>query len=167
MQSLSTPLATRTELLAALNQAGRELSTATVLFHSAIAEQFGLNATDWKCADIVARMGPLTAGQLAELTGLTTGAITGVIDRLEQAGFVRRVKDPHDRRKVIIQPIPEREQETYQRFNALLQGYVALLASYSDAELAFILDYVIRSTVVLQEATTKLRQEAPAGQGSR
>lgn len=157
MTNLSSPLPQRTELLQALQQAGRELSTTTVLFHSAMAEQFGLNATDWKCAEVLTRTGPITAGELAELTGLTTGAITGVIDRLEQVGFARRERDSHDRRKVIVQPSLEREQEITQLFTSLLQGYAELLSAYSDQELAFILDYITRSSIVMQEATVKLR----------
>jgi DNA-binding MarR family transcriptional regulator len=154
---MSSPLPQRTELLDTLSQAGRELSTVTILFHSALAEQFGLNATDWKCADILIRLGPLTAGQLSELTGLTTGAITGVIDRLEQGGFVRRERDLQDRRKVIIQPVLEREQEVNALFGDLLQGYDELLVSYSDQELAFILKYMRQSTQVMREAMAKLR----------
>jgi DNA-binding MarR family transcriptional regulator len=164
---LSTPLTERFELLEALQQAGRDLSTATVLFHAAMAEQFGLNATDWKCAEILGRMGPLTAGELAELTGLTTGAITGVIDRLEQAGFARRERDPHDRRKVVVQRLPERDQEIKQRFEALLHGYTELLSTYSDQELAFILDYINRSRAVTQEATATLRAKAKSAGQSR
>src|SRR5690349_6128631 len=83
---------------------GRELSARTVLFHQAVAERLGIGSTDHKCLDIAARAStdqPLTAGQLAELTGLTTGAITGVLDRLEKAGFIRREKHPHDRRQVV------------------------------------------------------------------
>ncbi len=64
----------------------RETSTVTILFHQAIADRLGMNVTDHKCAGILARSGPITAGELARRTGLTTGAITGVIDRLEQAG---------------------------------------------------------------------------------
>jgi DNA-binding MarR family transcriptional regulator len=160
MQKLSSDTPKRTELLEALNQAGRELSTATVLFHTVLAEQVGLNPTDWKCADILSRMGPLTAGQLADLTSLTTGAITGVIDRLEQADFARRERDPHDRRKVIIQPNREREREILQRFGSLWQGYEELLSTYNDQELAFILDFMNRNVKVTQEATAKLRVEA-------
>jgi DNA-binding MarR family transcriptional regulator len=105
-------------------------------------------------------MGPLTAGQLADLTSLTTGAITGVIDRLEQADFARRERDPHDRRKVIIQPNREREREILQRFGSLWQGYEELLSTYNDQELAFILDFMNRNVKVTQEATAKLRVEA-------
>ena len=82
----------------------REQSALTVMFHTKVAERMGLSATDEKCIDLAMRAeGPLTAGRLAELSGLSTGAVTGVIDRLERAGFVRRVRDPHDRRKVLVE----------------------------------------------------------------
>ncbi|MFE2750861.1 MarR family winged helix-turn-helix transcriptional regulator [Actinosynnema sp. NPDC059335] len=82
----------------------RESSALTVLFHSRVAERMGLSATDEKCLDLALRSGgPITAGRIAELSGLSTGAVTGVIDRLERAGYVRRVRDPHDRRKVLVE----------------------------------------------------------------
>src|SRR5688572_7357764 len=82
----------------------REHSALTVMFHARVAEQMGLSATDEKCLDLAMRAeGPLTAGRIAELSGLSTGAVTGVIDRLERAGYVRRVRDPHDRRKVLVE----------------------------------------------------------------
>ncbi|WP_433267846.1 MarR family winged helix-turn-helix transcriptional regulator [Actinosynnema sp. CS-041913] len=82
----------------------REASTLTILFHSRVAEQMGLSPTDEKCLDLVVRAeDPITAGRIAELSGLSTGAVTGVIDRLEKAGYVRRVRDPHDRRKVLVE----------------------------------------------------------------
>ena len=84
------------------------MSTATVMFHQAIADRLGLNVTDHKCMDLLLINGPLSAGQLAEMTGLTTGAITAVIDRLEQAGFARREHDFRDRRRVTVQVIPKR-----------------------------------------------------------
>ena len=101
----------REELLARLNYEFRQLSAATVLFHQAVADRLGMNITDHKCADILALAGPLTAGELARRTGLTTGAITGVIDRLERAGCARRVRDPSDRRRVIVEPIRKRIEE--------------------------------------------------------
>lgn len=82
----------------------RETSALTVLFHSRVAERMGLSPTDEKCLDLALRAsGPITAGKIAELSGLSTGAVTGVIDRLERAGYVRRVRDPHDRRKVLVE----------------------------------------------------------------
>lgn len=159
MANLSSPLPQRTELINALYQAGRELSTTTVLFHSVVAEQIGLNATEWKCLDILELRGSLMAGELAELTGLTTGAITGLIDRLEQSGFVRRERDPHDRRKVIVQPTGEHKQGMTQVFDSLMQRYAELFEAYNDQELAFILDYLIRSNGVMAAEAAKLRQE--------
>src|ERR1043165_7332271 len=82
----------------------REMSGLTVLFHSRVAEQVGVSATDYKCLDIAMRVDePLTAGQIAKLSGLSTGAVTGVIDRLEKRGLGRRICDPHDRRKVLVE----------------------------------------------------------------
>src|SRR2546428_6403111 len=100
------PPPTRAELLAAMNEAARRKTTATVLFHAAVAERLGLSATDHKYADLIARQGPMTAGELADRAGLTTGAITGVLDRLEQAGWGPRERDPHDRPPGIVHPVP-------------------------------------------------------------
>src|SRR5215207_5351058 len=82
---------------------GFRLSTATVLFHAAIADRVGVSVTDMKCYSILRQAGPITAGELGERVGLTTGAITGVIDRLEHVGLARRVRDPHDRRRVVLE----------------------------------------------------------------
>ena len=155
------------ELLEALAWAGRRLSTATVLLHSAIAEHFGLNATDWKCHELLTQTGPITAGELAELSGLTTGAITGVVDRLEQAGFVRRGRDPNDRRRVIILPILEQELEIRieQVFQGLTQGVAEVAAKYSNEELAFILEYITDSTQMLREEVVRLRKGTAEPEG--
>lgn len=92
------------DVLARMSELARESSTYTVMMHARIAEQMGLSGTDHKCLDLAMRSDtPLTAGQIAERSGLSTGAVTGVIDRLERAGFVRRVRDPHDRRKVLVE----------------------------------------------------------------
>jgi DNA-binding MarR family transcriptional regulator len=99
------------ELFARFGELGRESSTLTVMFHTRIAEQMGLSGTDHKCLDLAMRADePITAGRLAELSGLSTGAVTGVIDRLERRGFVRRVRDPYDRRKVLIE-VPQQDPE--------------------------------------------------------
>ncbi len=80
-----------------LNRLTRDLSTETILLHQAIADRLGLNPTDHKCLSLLLDAGePITAGELAVRTGLTTGAITGIVDRLERARFVRRERDPND-----------------------------------------------------------------------
>ncbi len=100
----------RRDLVAALNRAMREASGQGVLYSQAVAERLGINSTDLECLDSVVLRGPLTAGELADATGLTTGAITGVIDRLERAGFARRERDRHDRRKILVRALPAVER---------------------------------------------------------
>src|SRR5688572_33153636 len=96
----------RGELVAAVVSAMRVFSSQSVLYTTATADALGVNLADLLCAGIISVTGPVTAGRLAELTGLTTGAITGVIDRMEQAGYARRIADPSDRRRVIVELIP-------------------------------------------------------------
>jgi DNA-binding MarR family transcriptional regulator len=124
------------------------LSTWPVVFHGAVAVKLGINATDFKCNGVLQETGPITAGELAELTGLTTGAITGVVDRLERAGFVRRGSDPNDRRRVIVEPVenPARGEELAQIFGPLAASTAAeFIDRYSDEELAFLIDFFDRA----------------------
>ena len=79
-----------------------EFIARTILYNHVVAQREGLGASDQQFVTLLQMHGPMTAGQLAEMTGLTTGTTTGVIDRLERAGFVHRVRDEHDRRKVIV-----------------------------------------------------------------
>ncbi|HEU5379898.1 MAG TPA: MarR family transcriptional regulator [Ktedonobacteraceae bacterium] len=134
---------------------GRELSTAVVLFHQAVAERVGLSATDLKCLDLLDRMGPLTAGQLAELVGLTGGAITAMIDRLEAGGFVQRERDSTDRRRVFIKAA---QDHALARFYEPLQQAMReeLAERYSPEVLAMIEDFLRRTIHILRQQTQKL-----------
>src|SRR5829696_8832095 len=120
----------------------REMSTETIMFHQAVADELGLYITHHKYLDLVHRFGAMPAGRLAELTSLTTGAVTGMIDRLEKAGYVRRTNDPKDRRKTIVEPISNKrlERKIELLFIPLRDRMHKLLSSYSDSELAFLLD---------------------------
>jgi DNA-binding MarR family transcriptional regulator len=121
----------------------REQSALTVMFHTKVAEQMGLSATDEKCLDLAIRAGgPVTAGRIAELSGLSTGAVTGVIDRLERAGFVRRVRDPHDRRKVLVEVTPGELEKFGQLFAAAQQSLVEVLSHFDADELQVIERYL-------------------------
>lgn len=122
----------------------REQSALTVMFHTKVAEQMGLSATDEKCLDLAMRAeGPLTAGRIAELSGLSTGAVTGVIDRLERAGFVRRVRDPHDRRKVLVEVTASGDLGKFAHlFERAQQSLVEVLGHFDDAELQVIERYL-------------------------
>jgi DNA-binding MarR family transcriptional regulator len=163
---VSRELARRSDLLAGLALAGRQLSTATVMFHQAIADRLGLNVTDHKCLDLLLIKGPLTAGELAVMTGLTTGAITAVIDRLASAGFVRREDDPADRRRVIVQVIPRRCRDIERLFEPFGARFQELITRYTDDELLVILDFMTRSREGLHESTVNLRQQRPSAKRS-
>jgi DNA-binding MarR family transcriptional regulator len=154
----------RAELLAALTAEFRQLSAATIMFHQAVADRLGMNVTDHKCADILERHGAMTAGELAERTGLTTGAITGVIDRMEKAGFARRAEDPGDRRRVIIEPC----RATMQRvigplFEGMGRAAAELCAGYTTEELSVIRDFTVRAHQMAIAEAHKLRDAAGPG----
>lgn len=114
---------------------GRQGSTLTVLRHARIAERMGLSGTDHKTFDLVVQSGgPLTAGRIAGLTGLSTGAVTGVIDRLEKVGLVRRVRDPEDRRKVLVEVVPGAAERFAPLFESAFDALREQLAQFSPAE---------------------------------
>jgi DNA-binding MarR family transcriptional regulator len=122
-------------VLAKFGRLGRDLSTMTVLLHHKIAEQMGLSGTDHKCLEFVlGAREPLTAGQIAQLSGLSTGAVTGVIDRLERRGFVRRIRDPHDRRKVLVEVADFDENEYMHLFQDYIDLTERVLATFSPEE---------------------------------
>jgi DNA-binding MarR family transcriptional regulator len=156
---------TRTELLAAVEQAVREFSTLSVLFSLKVGERLGMNPTDMECLDLLNVMGPLSAGRLATLTSLTTGAVTAMIDRLEQAGYVQRERDAHDRRRVIVRRVEERvEQEIAPAFAGKRQAWIALCSRYSEAELAIILDFVNGCKQMNRDELTSLRAARSSSQ---
>lgn len=156
----------REGLLKGLEVESRKSTLGRVFFLQAVAEQSGMNLTDVQCLAALTATGPLTAGQLAETLGLTTGAITGVVRRLEQAKYVLKDTDPADGRRVILRPNPEAlesigaglfdsvERDT----NALLSKYREL--EYSDHDLAVILDFIRRENALTEEETARLRMMA-------
>jgi DNA-binding MarR family transcriptional regulator len=145
-------------------QLSRALSTRTVLFHAAVAERMGLSQGDHKALDLINEAAQknalMTAGQLAEATGLTTGAITGLVDRLEKAKLVRRTPDTRDRRKVVLAPTHARDDELSALLSTIGQRAMMLSERYTDAELEVIMDYVRRSIELTIEETQRLREPA-------
>ena len=150
---MSTPTAkesTRRELLNKLWELGRKMSTQTVFLHQAIAQSVGLNATDTKCIDLILRGpgGSVTAGWLSDMTGLTTGAITHILDRLEKRQFIERVRDTQDRRKVFIRVRPESLEPLIPKYEAMGNAYMSLAEQYGDEELQLICDYLEKTSEV-------------------
>ncbi len=150
----------RAQLLESLLRELRDFSDQDVLFSQALADRLGINLTDFKCLSILERNGAVTAGKLAELTGLTSGAVTGLIDRLEKAGWARRVRDPNDRRHVIIEAVAERGEEFGELFSATGRAMAELVEGYSDEQLGFLLDFLTRCAALLREQTAGMRAEA-------
>ncbi len=138
----------------------RQHSTAAVLFHHALAEHLGLGPTDHKCLDLLRERGPMTGSSLATITGLTTGAITGVAARLEQAGFLRREPDEQDRRQQILHPILEKLQDIRQVFEPLHKDMAALLKDFNKRELSVIVEFLTGSADLIHRHIALLRAHA-------
>jgi DNA-binding MarR family transcriptional regulator len=140
----------------------REVSTASVMFSQTVAGRLGLNPTDLETLGIIVDHSPVTAGDLAERTGLTTGAITGVVDRLERGGWVYRERDPQDRRRVYVMPNGVQADRLIRPlFASMGQTMAGLCAAYSDDDLALILDFVRRSNAATQTEIARLREHPP------
>ena len=147
----------RTELLKQLEMAGRASSAATVMFHTAVAARQGLSASEEKALDLLERSGPLTAGELARRSGLAPASVTGLINRLEQKGFARRIQNPSDRRSILVEVDTER---LYARVAPLFADWgrslEELYAGYSDEQLEVILHFLTEAARRQQEATARL-----------
>ena len=152
-----SPTGRRAELLEQLAMAGRASSVATVMFHTAVAAKQGLSASEEKALDLLERSGPLTAGELARQSGLAPASVTGLINRLEQKGFARRIQNPSDRRSILVEVDVER---MYARVAPLFANWVRsleeLYAGYSDDQLEVILHFLTEAARRQQEATTRL-----------
>lgn len=141
----------RERLIEAVMNASRDSSTMAVFFHTTIASQVDLGATEEKTLFLLSRLGPLTAGEIAHHTGLTTPSVTSLIDRLESKGFVQRVRDERDRRRVIVERNEERLAELNRTFDSLQENFTDFLEGYSDDQLATIADFLTRSVQRSQE----------------
>jgi DNA-binding MarR family transcriptional regulator len=148
----------RTEILRQLWDLGRKLSTLTVFLHQAIAQSFGLNATDTKCIDVILSQpaGSVTAGQISDVTGLTTGAITHILDRLEKRGLIERVRDARDRRKVFVYVKKQRLAPLFPKYEAIGKAHQALAEQYGTGELQLICEYLQRSYEVSEHELAKM-----------
>jgi DNA-binding MarR family transcriptional regulator len=151
----------REELIEAVLQASRKGHAQAALFSQAVADRLGLAGTDIECLDVLGQEGRLTVGRLAELAGLTTGSATRMVDRLEQAGYVRRLPDPADRRRVLVEPVAEKLAKVGALHDSLRKTGRELIAGYDDAQLAAIASYLEGSVEVTRAEAARLRE--PAG----
>ncbi len=137
----------------------RRHSTAAVLFNHAVAERLGLGPTDHKCLDLLRERGAMTGSELAAITGLTTGAITGVVARLERTGYLRREPDQHDGRKQILYPALERVRVIQDVFDPIRKDVSALLDAFDTHQLTAIADFLARSTDFAYRHAAMLRAQ--------
>jgi DNA-binding MarR family transcriptional regulator len=161
---LSRPKA-RAALMQELEHAVRKSSALGVIFGQTVANRVGISSSDLECLDFLNIDGRVTAGRLAELTGLTTGAITGVVDRMEKAGLVRRERDESDRRKVFIAIVPEALGKIGRFYEPLQKAVTKNWEGYTDAELKLLLRFMTQGYTtmlgVLDDLKTSL--EKPEG----
>ncbi|MFB9904640.1 MarR family winged helix-turn-helix transcriptional regulator [Allokutzneria oryzae] len=155
----------RAELLAEMEGVMRDNASRGLLMHQAIADRFGLGPTDIKCLDLARDEENLTAGRLAEITGLSTSAVTALLDRLEKADFIERRRDPSDRRRVFVVSTGRREAETARAFAPLRELMLRGLEGRTDDELRLIRDFMGGITEGVTEIVRLYRAES-AGKGS-
>jgi DNA-binding MarR family transcriptional regulator len=148
----------RAELLASFIDATRRSGSLMQLLSQAAADRIGINATDLNCLNILSFSGATTAGQLAQATGLSTASITGVIDRLEQAGYARRERDAHDRRRVVVRLIVDAvHRDVAPVFAPMLAAWHDIAKSYTDDELALIAEFQRRAEAAIRDQLTAAR----------
>lgn len=139
----------KSDQVTALIAAYRANTSQDSAFDALAAERLGISAGDLRCLDIVQGRGSVTAGELASASGLTTGAITGVVDRLERAGLARRVRDAADRRKIGVEVTDRHYAEADRIWAPLMADWRRLLTSrFSAAELATIIDFLEAATAL-------------------
>jgi DNA-binding MarR family transcriptional regulator len=157
---------TRAQKLGELARELRQFHTLGASFFRAAAGRTGMTVTDLQVMDLLESAGPMTAGQLADLTGLTTGAITGMLNRLEEARLVRRERDPNDARRVIVRLESGKDDghEINPLFVSIEKAWEELASHYDDEQLAFLLEFLKRSNALSRQELAQL-QAAPPGEG--
>jgi DNA-binding MarR family transcriptional regulator len=131
----------RAQLINELGDEVRANQRATAIVDELAAELMGVNRTDGRCLDLLEQQGQMSAGELARASGLTTGAITAVVDRLERLGYAQRVPDPADRRRVLVEPTPKARAVGWELFGPLAESARPLLDPYSDEQLELLIEF--------------------------
>lgn len=154
-------------LIDAVALAARDNTKATVYFHMAVADATGMCPSDHKAVELILHSGGMTAGELSAETGLASASVTSLIDRLESRGYVRRVRDRHDRRRVTVEAVPEQLDELATLFVPLKRGVRNLLRKYDENQLTAIRDFLEGTATLLRNEadsiTAKQPEKAAAG----
>jgi DNA-binding MarR family transcriptional regulator len=156
----------RRTLIEELDRQNRRTGSVGAMHSRAIADRAGLNDTDFECIDVLDWTGPITAGELGRRVGITSGAVTGVLDRLERGGWVRRTADPADRRRVIVElrplgpdgPNPERYKEMAEAFAPLQRDIETIVGDLTDDQLETIVEYLRASSDAVERSIERMRR---------
>ncbi|HWK29318.1 MAG TPA: MarR family transcriptional regulator [Solirubrobacter sp.] len=161
----------RSDLIDAITDESRRHYAAYVLFNQALAARLALHPSDLQCLSLLSLDAePRTIGDVATLTGLTSGAATRLVDRLEHAGLVRRFPDQRDRRRMWVELTPSSEIDVAAAWDGPGRAFASVLDGYRRDELTVILDYLRRAGDVARAETERLSSVDDAGaldQGSR
>ncbi len=153
----------REDLLQQLQTEIRANQRATDEVDSVVTELLGVNRTDARCLDVLEERGQMSAGELAVAARLTSGAITAVVDRLERAGYVRRVADPADRRRVLIEPAPAALEATQELMRVMAEEAGPMIERYTDDELELILAFTRAGRQLQERHADWLRRKLAEG----
>jgi DNA-binding MarR family transcriptional regulator len=132
----------RKELIEQLTTEARQQQIGYDRFHDVVAGYLGLNRTDLRCLDVLDLRGRMTAGDLARETGLSTGSVTAMLDRMEKAGYVRRVRDPSDRRRVLVEPDEKARQRGEEIYRPFAESTIPTFDRFTDDQLEVIRDFL-------------------------
>jgi len=149
-------------LLKAVHAAGSGYGARFILVHQAVADRLGLNVIDLRCLRLAREAAEPTAGHLAKITGLTTGTITGLLDRLEQARLIRRERDPEDRRKVIVKVLPSGVQKVERIMTPLSEDMDKALEDFTEAELRAVVKFFEVTAAAVSRHLERIHEETPA-----
>jgi DNA-binding MarR family transcriptional regulator len=147
----------RVERLAELNRVSRQYLASYVLFNQAVADRLDMHPTDVQCLNLLTLDAePRTTGQIAELVGLTSGSATRLVDRLARAGYVRRERDTHDRRRVLVHLVEDKVAEFGRMWAELSAGWDAIFDDYTEKELALLVRHMRRTIELGAAQRTRL-----------
>jgi DNA-binding MarR family transcriptional regulator len=141
-----------------IERAIREVGAISTLYGAAVAGKIGVLPADLESLDILLTRGPLSAGELARASGLTTGAVTGLIDRLARKGFVHRVPDSADRRKVIVDVVPEAVAAVFPHYAGMREGLLTVCERYTPEQLVMIYEFLEANLAAARSELARLAQ---------
>jgi DNA-binding MarR family transcriptional regulator len=151
------PIVNKKERVRQALLAVRDYNFSNVLLRNTIVEKLGVNITDWECLGLLLQKGVSTPTELAEHTGLTSGATTAMLDRLERSGIIERRRNPEDRRGTLIVVVKEKAAALAVLFVSVRKAQDQLLSSYTEKELEFLSDFMSKLAKVLDQERQKMQ----------